>query len=283
MRDQTGGPVSDHGTAAPGGSGMIFNVQRFSLDDGPGIRTTVFLKGCPLHCAWCHNPESQSCHPETMVPVHGPSEVTGRRWTVDEVIALVERDRSYYETSGGGMTVSGGEPLAQPKFALELLHAARQRGLHSTVDTSGFAPPQVFQDALAAASLILFDFKETDPVRHRQWTGVPLDPILQNLRLAAVGAAELWLRLPVVPLLNDRDDHWRRAGEILTALPGSFPVYLLPYHALGEGKLRSLGREEPLLRGVHEPPAERLREIASLLAAHGLRVHLPGDEVVSPE
>lgn len=263
-------------------SGLVFNIQRFSVQDGPGIRTTVFLKGCPLRCAWCHNPESQSFQPELLVPPCSPPETVGRHRSVDELIALAERDRHYYETSGGGLTVSGGEPLAQPHFALALLRAARGCGLHTVLDTCGFAPPDLFAEALALSDLVLFDLKETDPERHRLWTGAPLDPILRNLRLAAEGAVEVWLRLPVVPSLNDRDDHWQGVAEILAGLPRRLPVHLLPYHALGVGKLRSLGRVEPLLEGAHEPSQACLRQIAGILAAAGSVVHLPEDELIEP-
>lgn len=275
--------AAKHEPGPPGEAiqGMVFNVQRCSLQDGPGIRTTVFLKGCPLRCSWCHNPESQSPLPERFIPRAGPPEVVGRFWSVEEVLSLVERDRGYYENSGGGLTISGGEPLAQPRFACALLRAARHRGLHTALDTSGYAAPAVFAEALALADLVLFDLKETDPEQHALATGVPLEPILNNLRAAADSQVEVWMRLPVVPPLNDRDDHWQRAAAILGGLSRRLPVYLLPYHGLGEGKLRSLGRRQALPAGASEPQADRLRQIAVPFASRGLTVHLPNDEVVS--
>lgn len=265
--------------------GRIFQIQRFSIQDGPGIRTTVFLKGCPLHCLWCHNPESRSprhqlffspaqcigcgacieCCPQHAHQmedgVHvldreacvvcgacaehcysGALEFIGRDMTVDEVIAEVLKDRPFYETSGGGMTLSGGEPLAQFEFSRALLAAARGNGMHTCVETSAFAPFEHL--AALRPDLFYIDCKETDPARHLEYTGVALAPIVENLtRLDALGALTV-LRCPIIPGLNAREDHFRAIAELANSLQHIKEVHLLPYHPLGRSKLERLGQAD---------------------------------------
>ena len=264
--------------------GMVFDIQRFSIHDGPGIRTTVFLKGCPLSCVWCHNPEGVSAEPElsfiagkcigcgvclsacrsgahsmrggehmldrsrcqgcwecTRQCCTRALECVGRDVTVGEVLEVVLRDRSFYETSGGGMTLSGGEPTQQADFSIALLAEARREGLGTAVDTCGWAPWEKLERMIPLTDLFLFDIKETEPERHREWTGVPLGPILENLRRLHADGARIRLRCPIVPGYNDRPDHFAAIASLARELAGIEGVELMPYHRLGEGKLDRLG------------------------------------------
>jgi pyruvate formate lyase activating enzyme len=298
-------------------TGRIFDIQRFSTHDGPGIRTTVFLKGCPLRCLWCHNPEGlrpdpqlafapdrcvacggciaacpgrahrleaadgrtvhvfdrprcRSCGTCAAACVSGALESVGREASVDEVLREVIRDRVFYETSGGGLTLSGGEPLLQPGFAAELLGGARGQGLHCALETSGFAPWRHLETLLDRVDLFLFDFKETDPERHRQFTGVPNGEILANLRALHDRGARVALRCPIIPGCNDREDHFAGIAALAAELPGLADVELLVYHPLGRAKAARLGLDAPPAAAV--PDRAVLRGWADGLARRGVRV-----------
>ncbi len=189
------------------GDGIVFRIKKYAIHDGPGIRTTVFLKGCPLACWWCHNPEGQSMEPQPIAPARGGDgagdpvrgETVGRRMTVAEVIAQVSRDLIFYDESGGGATFSGGEPLMQPEFLAALLDGCRRERVHTAVDTSGYAPGGVFNAIAARADLLLFDLKLMDDAEHRACTGVSNRPILENLAAAARDGRPLRIRFPVIP------------------------------------------------------------------------------------
>ncbi len=277
-------------------TGTVFDIQKFSIHDGPGIRTTVFLKGCPLRCVWCHNPESQHrapqlsfnpercigcgfcfahCEHSAHVTVDGlhridrtrcvvcgactegcyprALEIIGRRMSVDDVIADVLRDKPFYETSGGGMTVSGGEPFMQLDFTAALLERARAEGLHTCIETCGFAPSAHIERLRPLVDLWLYDLKETDNARHREVTGVPNDGILANLRHLHDRGAAIVLRLPLVPGVNDSDDHFAAVAALVRDLPDLHGVEIMPYHKLGEGKLQRLGMQD-VPRVTLEPP-----------------------------
>lgn len=264
-------------------SGRVFNIQRYSVHDGPGIRTTVFLKGCPLACAWCHNPEGiapapqlllietrcvrcgqcvQAC-PRTppnghaVLPTNnqgcdlcgscvdacgsGAREVLGEETTADEVMAVVRRDRMFYEESSGGVTFSGGEPFLQAPFLLTLLRACRTEGFHSVVDTSGCCRQEDLLEAAPWVDLFLFDLKLMDDARHREYTGVSNERILENLRALAAANAQIWLRLPLVAGVNDSDRDLAAAARFASTLPGVRQVHLLPYHRTGVAKARRTG------------------------------------------
>jgi|WetSurMetagenome_2_1015567.scaffolds.fasta_scaffold01371_3 pyruvate formate lyase activating enzyme len=246
--------------------GRIFNLQRFSLHDGPGIRTTVFFKGCPLDCAWCHNPESRS--PEV-------SGAAGREVSVDEVLSAAERDRPFYETSGGGVTFSGGEPLAQPEFLLACLLACRAEGLPTALDTCGFAPEGVLLAAAALSDVVLYDLKALDDRVHVQATGVSNVSILENLEALARSGASIWLRMPIVPTVNDGALDMVRAAALARDLPGVERVCLLPYHALGVDKALRLG-QKPRFGPVASPSQETLDALAAPFREAGLAVQIGG-------
>jgi len=223
-------------------TGRIFDIQRYSVHDGRGIRTIVFLKGCFLRCQWCCNPESQNHDIETMT-VNGETKIIGRDVTVDEVMALVERDRPYYRRSGGGMTLSGGECLFQPAFAKALLMEAKARGIHTAIETTAMAPYDVIEPMLPFIDQFLMDIKHTYPAKHAAFTGKGNERALSNAaKIAASGLTELIIRVPVVPGFNATADEITAIARFASGLPGVKQMHLLPYHSYGEGKYTGLNR-----------------------------------------
>lgn len=298
--------------------GLVFDIQRASLHDGPGVRTTVFLKGCPLRCRWCHNPESQSTAPQLGYDatrclgcracaeacprgVHrfdsgarhtlarercagdgacaeacpaGTLRLHGRRMQVGEVMDIVRRDCGYYRSSGGGLTLSGGEPTLQLDFAAALLAAARAEGVPTCIETCGFAPAAAFERLRPLVDLFLFDYKATGSQHHRELTGVSNETILANLRrLHAQGAAVL-LRCPLVPGLNDTPEHLQGIAALSRELPGLAGVEVLPFHTGGAGKYPSLGLPEPALP-AHAPGTDVLRSWQERLKSAGCAGLIP--------
>jgi pyruvate formate lyase activating enzyme len=298
--------------------GLIFDIRRYSVHDGPGIRTTVFFKGCPLSCWWCHNPESQGRTPilhydparclrcGTCVAACaqgaltlGPGgiafdgdrcrldgacvqacpararELVGRSWTVAELVAEIEKDQLFHDQSGGGVTFSGGEPLLQWAFLLDALRATGERGIHRTVDTSGFASPRVLVEVAEETDLFLYDLKTLDAQLHRRVTGVPLRPIVDNLDRLLARNAHVRIRLPVIPGISDGADHMERVAAFLTARPGVEGVHLLPFHRPARAKHERFGvpwrlEDDDVL------PDERLSHLSGLLRARGLDVTIGG-------
>ena len=223
---------------------LVFDIEKFAVHDGPGIRSVVFLKGCPLRCRWCHNPESQSFGQETMAGVNGgPPETVGRPMTVEEVMESVRRDKPFYDSSGGGLTVSGGEPLAHFEFTCALLAAAKGEGIHTAIETSGFAPRERIEALLPLVDLWRWDVK-APPELHDKLTGVPAAPILGNLDFIASRGAEIVLRCPLVPGVNDSDAALAHIAHLAKATSCVRRVEIEPYHPLGEGKSRRLGRAD---------------------------------------
>lgn len=240
--------------------GRIFDIQRYSVHDGPGIRTIVFLKGCVLRCRWCCNPESQEYRIQTM-KVLGEDKVIGRDTTVGEMIAEVERDRPYYYRSGGGMTLSGGECLCQPEFARDLLRAAKERGINTAIESMACADYSRIEEVLPYLDLYLMDIKHTNPEKHREFTGKSNELMMENARKVALsGQTRLIIRVPVIPGFNDTVEEIRGIAAFADTLPGVEELHLLPYHRLGQDKYEGLGREY-LMDGILPPEPEKMQTL----------------------
>ena len=244
--------------------GKIINITRFCTHDGPGIRTTVFLKGCPLKCRWCHNPESQNAEEEQ----YKNGEKIGQTVSAQEVFDEIKRDKTFYETSGGGVTISGGEPLFQPKFTAEILRLCRESGIHTAIETSGFSNADTFVSVLKHCDLVLFDIKETNEKNHFEYTGVSLKPILQSLKIANEMKIPFIIRLPIIPGINDRENHFLNVKKITEELPLCQDIEIMPYHKLGEYKYQQLGRAY-FLGHITEPAKSQVREWEKLIKTNG--------------
>ncbi len=254
--------------------GRIFDIQRFSTHDGPGVRTIVFLKGCALRCRWCCNPESQSYEIETMLQ-NGKSKVMGRDVTVDEVLKEVLQDRPYYNRSGGGVTLSGGESLLQPDFAVALLQACKDNGVNTAIETTGFANADVIKRFLPYLDTVLMDIKHINSDKHKEFTSQPNDRILENAKLIASEANKLVIRVPVIPTFNDTVAEIAEIAAFAASLPNVNEMHLLPYHNMGRDKYTGLGREYGM--GDLKSPTNELMEVLKQTAEQfGLKVQIGG-------
>lgn len=282
-------------------NGTIFNIQKFCVNDGPGIRTTVFLKGCPLRCIWCHNPESKKTAPEMFYnaqkcvkcgrcakacdkvchefsdDVHlydrekcavcgkcaevcptEALETAGYEISVEDVLRDVLKDKIFYDNSGGGMTVSGGEPMLQFDFTLSLMKAAKEAGLHTCMETCGYAPEERYREIAPYVDIFLFDYKITDPEKHRECTGVTNELILSNLRMLDGAGSKTILRCPIIPTVNDTEEHLSAIANLANSLSNVLEINIEPYHPLGSGKSEMLGRDYPL-RDLGFPEEETVK------------------------
>ena len=220
----------------------IFLIQKFSIHDGPGIRTVVFFKGCPLRCYWCSNPESQNGKPEQMWDTQKNTHTTvGEYKTMDTIITEVMKDEAFYEESEGGVTLSGGEVLYQAAFATELLRQLKAKNIHTASETTGYAKPEVFLPFIEQVDLLYFDIKHHDEKQHKVGTGVSLKPILKNLSLALKQQQNLVVRIPVIPGYNDGPENAEAFASLFNQM-GLSTVELLPFHQFGEKKYASLDR-----------------------------------------
>ncbi len=299
---------------------LVFDIKRFAINDGPGIRTTLFLKGCPLHCPWCHNPEGIPPHPTKLynrkkcIGCHScvdacpqgalcltadgveeregctlcgkcaeacPSlamEMAGREWETDKLMAVLERERQVMESSGGGVTLCGGEPMMHPDYLVELLRAIGRLGFHRTVDTTLHAPRESVEKVMDCCELLLVDLKLMDSRLHRLYTGVPNETILENIRLVSQRAHPYWVRIPLIPGVNADEANIAATARFLASLPTPpETVNLLPYHDIGKGKharMRTTYNPEDI---AMRPPTEaEQRQALHILSAQGLCARIGG-------
>ena len=281
--------------------GNVLNIQRFCTDDGPGIRTTVFLKGCPLKCIWCHNPESQSrfsemmydagkcigcgscisvcpkkCHEITATHVFlrkdcvgcgkcadacsaKALELYGKEMKSEDVVKELGKDSAFYIATNGGITVSGGEPLFQPSFTAEILRLCKDRGMHTALETCGYASESVFSDVLRYCDTVLFDIKETDEEKHIAFTGVSLKPILCNLEILNEKGIPFVIRAPIIPTLNDREEHFENLRRLREKFENCEKIQIMPYHNFGSYKYEKLARQY-LCEEIAPPTEEKIKE-----------------------
>ena len=254
--------------------GRIFNIQRFSIHDGPGIRSIVFFKGCFMRCAWCCNPESQSYDIQTMVE-NGKEKVVGRDVTVAEILPELLSDIPYYRRSGGGITLSGGEILGQPDFARDLLRACKDHGLHTAVESTANAPYENIEKILPYLDLYLMDIKHMDSAKHKEFTSAGNERILENAKKLSKSGVELVIRTPVVPGFNDTAEEIRAIAKFASTLDGVKQHHLLPYHRLGQDKYAGLDRNYAL-KGVEPPTKERMEYLLSVAEESGLYCQIGG-------
>lgn len=244
--------------------GRIFDIQRYSIHDGPGIRTVVFLKGCFLRCKWCCNPESQSYDIQTMRVV-GKDKIIGRDVTVEEVLDEVLKDRSYYFRSGGGITLSGGEVLFQPDFTRSLLKACKENGLHTAIESTSFANFEIIQSILPYIDLYLMDIKHVDDIKHKAHTGQSNKMILENAKRIADSGMHLVIRVPVIPGFNDTEKEIRGIADFTQSLGTVHELHLLPYHRLGQDKYEGLDRDYTL-KGIEPLAEEKLQNLLQVVS-----------------
>ncbi len=254
--------------------GRIFDIQRFSIHDGPGIRTIVFLKGCVLRCRWCCNPESQEFAVQQMI-VGGKPKTIGRDVTVDEVMAEVLKDMAYYRRTGGGLTLSGGECLCQPDFAAALLYSAKQMGLSTAIESTACAKYENIQKLLPYLDVYLLDIKHMDSDKHKAFTGQPNELILENARKLALDANELIVRVPVIPTFNDTPQEIKAIASFANSLPNVKELHLLPYHRLGRDKYTGLGREYTL-NDIEPMPKAKMEYLLQVAETSGLKCQIGG-------
>jgi pyruvate formate lyase activating enzyme len=298
--------------------GFVFDIKKYAIHDGPGIRTTVFFKGCPLRCQWCHNPESWRNHPELGLrrgrcvrcgqcleactnqaislvedqPVTdtgkcnlcgrcvdacltGAREIIGQEITVGQVMNEVEKDVIFYDQSGGGVTFSGGEPLMQPKFLLALLNQCRAHGVHTAVDTSCYAEPEIVETVSEKTDLFLCDLKHTDSKVHERFTGVENNLILDNIKHLSEAGKKIVLRIPVVPGFNDDQANIEATGKFAESLPGVSKVDILLYNRGGIEKSARLTADAELMQ-TEPPDEEKVKSVAEILNKYGFEVKIGG-------
>ena len=298
---------------------LVFDIKRYSINDGPGIRATIFFKGCPLNCQWCHNPESISPKVQKLFtaakcigcgeccrvcPVSACSltpdgvatdgdlctlcgkcaevcptlatEMSGRYYSVAELLEVVKKERPFFDQSGGGVTFSGGEPLLYPEFLIEVLEACGRQEVHRAVDTSGFVKKATLLEVAQHTDLFLYDLKMVDTEKHKRYTGVDNRLILDNLTALAEYGAEVQVRIPLIGGVNDDDDSVAGMATYVADLPGEKrAVSLLPFHDVARGKDEKLGQERDLA-SLYEPGADALQEVIDVFAEYGLTATIGG-------
>jgi len=298
---------------------MVFDIKRYAINDGPGIRIVVFLKGCNLNCAWCHNPESISREKERM---YAPArcikcetcvlacpnkaialtpeeivtdaelctmcgkcaevcptkaiEISGRPMSVTEIMSEIEKERVFFDQSGGGVTFSGGEPLLQARFLIELLDECGHRGIHRAVDTAGLANTEIVLEVARRTDLFLYDLKMMNSDKHREWVGIPNEKILENLKVLAETGAKIIIRVPLIGGVNDDAENLEATARFVAQLSGEKKdVTLLPYHKIAQTKYQKLGRPEAF-QLLEEPTTDSQLRAISIFREYGIKASIGG-------
>ncbi|MEZ5000010.1 MAG: glycyl-radical enzyme activating protein [Bacteroidales bacterium] len=264
--------------------GLIFNINRYAIHDGPGIRVTFFLKGCPLGCWWCHNPEGISPEVEQAIRIDRIGdkefrvpETVGQEYSVDEIIEIAGRDRIFMDESGGGVTFSGGEPLMQSGFLNDSLVALSALGFHTAVDTSGFANRKILEKVAENTNLFLFDIKHMEPDKHKEYTGVQNRQIFENYEFILESGRDVIIRFPVIPGFNDDEKHLHKLRDYIINHNRANLIRfdLLPYHKIGASKYKKFNREYKM-NGVEQPGIERMNSLRLFFEESGVKVKIGG-------
>jgi pyruvate formate lyase activating enzyme len=297
----------------------IFNINRYAINDGPGIRMTIFLKGCPLNCSWCHNPESQdpetqkihissrciacgiciencpvdACAPGqtgiltdaeicilcamcTEVCPSNASEMSGKDYTIDKVMKLIKKEKVFFDHSGGGITISGGEPLMHHQFVKSLMEECGKLNIHRAIDTSGYVKSDILLDIADHTDLFLYDLKHLDTEIHKKWTGNGNELILKNLRLLSEYGSDIEIRIPLIKGVNDDAENIRQTAEFVKSLPGkSTKICILPYHNIAGAKYEKLGQIYNA-SGMSAPSEAELNSIITVFNTYGLEARIGG-------
>lgn len=254
--------------------GRIFDIQKFSIHDGPGIRTIVFLKGCIFRCKWCCNPESQIYDIQDMI-IAGKAKIIGRDVTVREVLEKVEQDRPYYKRSCGGITLSGGECLCQPEFAIALLEACKEIGINTAIETAAGVDSNVVRRVISHVDTVLMDIKHMNPHKHKEFIGKDNKIILENAKIIAESDSNLIIRVPVIPTFNDTKEEIEEIAKFAKSLPGVTKIHLLPYHRMGQDKYIGLNREY-YLEEIKPPSENHMEMLLEVVLKQGLQGQIGG-------
>lgn len=259
-------------------SGTIFDIKRFAVHDGPGIRTTVFFKGCPLNCWWCHNPESQNPESEPiLLPNVADTEIVGKTVSISELMEEIRKDIIFYDESGGGVTVSGGEPLMQPEFLETLLTYSNKEKIHTAIDTTGFGPLEVIKSFVGKIKLYLYDLKFINDEKHQVYTGVSNTSIIKNLKYLDSMKETVIIRIPIIPGVTDTKTNIKDLGTFISSsLQTIDKVNILPYNRLGEGKYPRLNRPYRFANQLATPSDKELNRIKNEFETYGLGVQIGG-------
>jgi pyruvate formate lyase activating enzyme len=264
--------------------GLIFSVRRYSIHDGPGIRVTFFMKGCPLKCRWCHNPEGISPFPEMVIQTNkigerefSKNEEVGTYYSVEDILEILDKEKVFFKQSKGGITFSGGEPMLQVEFLLEALKECKKNGYHTAVDTSGYSSADNCRSIIPFTDLFLFDIKHLDEVKHIESTGVSNTGIIENYRHLLESGKDIMVRIPVIPGFNDDTDHLERLKNFISSTKTASlkRINLLPFHKTGSSKYKKFNFPY-LMEGIIPPDDEKMQKIKELFMETGIKVKIGG-------